>query len=97
PPRGRKFRPTTCYLGDCAADQFDKRAGLGEKDVSVRRVPFYAEMPTLRRRTGTRLDQRLERRLGLAIVEPNVEARAGLRRYDVYGLVAHVDRREFQV
>src|SRR5229473_6972855 len=96
-PGRRKLRLTAGHLGNCTAHHIDERARLGDKDVSVRWLPRDAEMPALRRRVGARFDQRLERSLSVAIIEPNVEASARLGRNDVDGLVADVDGSEFQV
>ena len=43
------------------------------------------------------LDQRPQRLLGVAVVEADVEFRAGLRRDDIAGGVADIDRGEFEV
>src|SRR5258708_5980072 len=81
-PGRRKLRLAAGHLRNCTAHHIDERAGLGDKDVSVRWLPRDTEMSALRHRVGARFDQRLERSLSVAVIEPNVESPSRLGRND---------------
>ena len=90
------LRPVTSLIAP--ADEIDERAGLGQEDVRVRRLPVDAPAHAFAgRRLRALLDQRLERVLAVAIVEADVEARARLAGNEIDGRVADIDRGEFEV
>src|ERR1700733_2229862 len=95
---GRKLRLAAGHFGDCRDGEIGERAGLGDKDVGIRRRPV--ERVTHAAGRGYHralLDQRLERGLAVAVVIADVEARARFAGNEIDGRIADVHRGEFEV
>src|SRR5664279_2161568 len=94
----RQFRLASSHLGDRVRDCFGERAGLGDEHAGVRWFELEREFDLAARRfRRARFEQRLERVQTMAIVEPNIETRPRLAGNEIDGLVADIDRGEFEV
>ena len=95
---GRQFRLAAGHLGDRIRHQFGERAGLGDEHAGVRRLPLQRKFYFAAGRLGRALlDQFLQRVERVLVVEANVETRARLAGNEIDGLVADIDRGEFQM
>src|SRR5262249_17028066 len=72
-------------------------ARRGEKHVGVRHTPVDTPPDTAGGRRRAALDQRPQRLPAVAVVVADVEARPRLGGNEIDGLVADVDRREFEI
>ena len=90
------LRPVTSAIA--LRNQIGERPRLGDEHAGIRRLPFERELDLAAGRLGgALLDQRLQRIRACAVVEADVEARPRLAGNEVDGLVADVDRGEFQM
>src|SRR5216683_389097 len=76
----------------------DESAGLEQKGVRVRGLPFDAPAHALARRAGRKpLDQRLQRNLAVTIVETDIEACARLAGNEIDDRIADIDGGKLQI
>src|SRR5690349_8468840 len=95
---GGKLRPAAGHILNRLRDQLGEWTGLGDEDAGIRRLPLEREGNIAAGRfRRALLDQRLQRVERMAIVEADVEACPRLAGNEVDGLVADVDRREFEM
>src|SRR5581483_280548 len=84
--------------GSRIRNDIDKRSGLGQEHVGVRLLELEPPAHVVScRLVAPRLDEPLERFLGVAVVETDVESRSRLARNQVDGAIAYVDRSELEV
>ena len=98
PPVVDSFGLAAGYFGNGVRYQFGERPRLGDEHAGVRRLPSEFEVDLaaggLRRALFDQLFQRIER---VVVVEADVEARPRFAGNEIDGLVADIDRREFQM
>ena len=98
PPVVESFGLTPGHFGDGRGGEIGERAGLGDEDVGVRRLPFERIMHAAGGGIARAvLDQRLQRGLAVTIVVADVETRARLAGNEIDGRIADIDRGEFEI
>src|SRR3569623_20380 len=95
---GVELRAASGHVLDSRDDEIGERAGLRQERVGIRRLPFDARGGVVARKLfDALLDQRTQRRLGVAVVMADVEARASLRWDHVPRRVAGIDGQKFEI
>src|SRR5262245_6657624 len=94
----RQCRLTSCDFGNGGGDQIGERARLGHKHTGVRRLPLKCKIDlSTSCLYGPLFDQLFQRVECMLVVETDIKTRACLAWNEIDGLVADIDRCEFEM